>query len=95
MSATEYPAQTDAEQIKTRLASLETAVGEVLIRLDGHAMGINSIGENVQWLVQNLQGLFQMFASPQFMSQMSNMITGAMQDGERAADPASESASGT
>jgi hypothetical protein len=40
------------------------------LRLDSHAMAINSIGENVQWLVDNVKGIFQMFSNPAVMSQV-------------------------
>jgi hypothetical protein len=92
--APEYPT-TDAEEIKNRLDVIVARLDHMDIRLDGQATGINNIGENLQWLVQNVQGIFQMFASPQFMSQMSNMIAGGIGNAGQAGEPASEPASGT
>ena len=74
----EYPAMTDAEKILAALDNCQSLLMSIQGRLDGQAQGINSIGENLQWLVSNTQGLFQMFASPQFVSQMSNMLMGGV-----------------
>lgn len=95
MSATEYPT-TDVEEIKASLAGLESAVDEINTRLDRQTAGINGIGENLQWLVNNVQGLFQMFANPNFMSQMTNALMGQMNNGGQpaAAEPATVGASG-
>lgn len=82
----EYPAPTDADEIKQLLRQVLEAQSAIMMRLDNQAIGINSIGENMQWLVQNVQGIFQMFASPQFMSQMSNMLMGGMGNGGRQDD---------
>lgn len=79
MSGSDYPT-TDAEEIKQLLRQALDAQAALNMRLDGQAVGINNIGENLNWLVQNTQGLFQMFASPQFVSQMSNMMMGGMQN---------------
>lgn len=88
MSTTEYPT-TDVELIKERLTSIENVLTGISARLDGHAVGINGIGENLQWLVQNTQGIFQMFANPAFMSQMANTMTGLMNNAGANPDPAS------
>lgn len=74
----ERPPQTDVEYIKSELNRLNDAFKYLSDRLDGQANGINAIGENMQWIVQNVQGIFQMFSSPQFMSQMTSMMTGQM-----------------
>lgn len=93
----EYPT-TDAEEIKARLDKTEKALAAVNTRLDNQATGINSIGENMQWLVSNVQGIFQMFASPAFMSQMTNLLMGQVNArpdtaGADGADPGAEGAS--
>ena len=94
VSQSEYPT-TDAEEIKNGLILINNRLEELTLRLDGQANGINGIGENLQWLVQNVQGIFQMFASPQFMSQMSNMLMGGMANaGSQGGDP-TDAASGT
>jgi len=77
MSASDYPV-TDTEEIKQLLRQVLEAQNALNLRLDGQAVGINNVGENLNWLVQNTQGLFQMFASPQFVSQMTNMMMSGM-----------------
>lgn len=69
---------TDAEKIIAQNEQILSELEATNQRLDLYREALNGTGENVAWLVQNLQGLFQMFASPQFMSQMSNMLTGAV-----------------
>ena len=80
----EYPVQTDAEEIKELIRQALDGQKAINERLDRYVSPLNSIGENMTWLVQNVQGIFQMFASPQFMSQMSQMISGGIPDGQRA-----------
>lgn len=90
MSASEYPT-TDAGEIKALLHRVLEGQEQQNARLGSHAAAINEIGANLGWLVQNTQGLFQMFASPQFVSQMSNMVMGGMQN----AGPNAPDATGT
>jgi hypothetical protein len=68
---------TDVEYMKRELTSLREMMKYMNGRLDGQAEGINALGKNMQWIVDNVQGIFQMFGSPQFMSQMTNMMMGA------------------
>lgn len=82
----EYPT-TDTDEIKARLDKIEAAQLALNARLDAQANGINSIGENMQWLVQNVQGIFQMFASPAFMSQMTNALMGGLNGGQAGPNP--------
>jgi hypothetical protein len=77
VSQSEYPT-TDVDEIKGMLKEIRDEQIALNGRLDRQAEGINGIGGNLNWLVQNTQGIFQMFASPQFISQMSNMIAGGM-----------------
>jgi hypothetical protein len=72
---TEYPAETEAKQIIAALESLE-------VKLDKHAEAINALGANVQWIVDNVQGIFQMFSSPAFMQMIPQMMSGGMPDME-------------
>lgn len=78
MSLPEAPAETEAKQI---LAN-QVAMNE---RLDQHAAAINAMGANVEWIVDNVKGIFQMFGNPAFMTQMGSMI-GAMPHGGRPED---------
>lgn len=62
---------TDAEEIKQGIGHALAEIQLVHDRLDAYKEGINAIGANMQWLVDNTQGLFQMFASPAFMQQIA------------------------
>jgi hypothetical protein len=87
VSGSDYPT-TDTEEIKQLLRQCLEAQSALNERLDGQAVGINNIGENLNWLVTNTQGIFQMFASPAFMSQMSNMLMGGIGNaGQQGSDP--------
>ena len=66
---------TDAEEIKALLKQVLDAQADINTRLDVYRDALNGVGENIVWLVTNTQGLFQMFASPQFMGQMTNLLT--------------------
>lgn len=90
----EYPT-TDTDEIKTRLAGIEEAQTALNTRLDAQASGINAIGANMQWLVDNVQGIFQMFASPAFMSQMTNALMGGLNGGQGNPGPGTGADSGT
>jgi hypothetical protein len=96
VSQSEYPT-TDAGEIKQLLGQVLDAQSALNARLDGQAAGINSIGENLDWLVQNTKGLFQMFASPQFAAQMTNLLMSGMGGAKQDAGQqgAAGSASGT
>lgn len=80
MSQSDYPT-TDVEEIKKSLNDLHIKLDVIGNRLDAYVQAINGIGGNLNWLVENTQGIFQMFASPQFISQMSNMIAGGIASG--------------
>lgn len=69
MSFADIPADTDAERIVKALDVL----GE---RQDAFAEAVNNLGSNVQWIVDNVQGIFQMFSSPAFMSMLPQMMAG-------------------
>lgn len=90
MSQAESPALTDAEQIKALLREVLDGQGALNTRLDVYRDALNGVGENIVWLVTNTQGLFQMFASPQFMGQMTNLLTqqGLSNAGPQANGPA-------
>lgn len=82
MSFAEPAAETEAKQI---LAALEKHSEKVAALTDA----VNGLGANVQWIIENVQGIFQMFASPQFMSMLPNMMQGGMpDDGQSESGPA-------
>lgn len=78
MSYAETPAQTDAERILRALDDLKEELDMISQRQDSHVAAINSMGENITWLCNSLQGLFQMFQSPQMMAQFSSMMGGML-----------------
>jgi hypothetical protein len=63
---------TEARQILAGIERLEERLGKL-------TEAFNATGANVEWIVQNVQGIFQMFASPQMMSMLPAMMGGAMQ----------------
>jgi hypothetical protein len=75
VSFAETPAETDADQIKALVGQVQVQLESISSRLDLYRDALNAQGENVAWLVQNTQGLFQMFASPAFMGQMTELLT--------------------
>lgn len=81
MSYAEAPEPTDAEKIIAALDQLHDDIVDLNERLDGQAKGLNSIGEQVNWLTTNTQGLFQMFSSPMFMEQIGGLMGGMTNGG--------------
>lgn len=78
MSEPEYPALTDAELIKKMLRELDQDMQYLSGRLDAHANAVNSIGENLTWLVNTLQGVMEMFNNPAMMGQLMGKVTTTM-----------------
>lgn len=67
------------------LTQMDEALGllnEVEATLKAHAEAINNLGRNVQWIVDNVQGIFQMFNSPQFTSMMPGILGAAAKEAE-------------
>lgn len=73
MSAPEVPATTDIE----RLIAAQEKVAEAL---NAQTAAINGLGQNVQWVIDRAQGIFEMFSNPAFMSMLPQMM-GGMPDG--------------
>jgi hypothetical protein len=67
MSLPEVPALTEAQQI---LVNQDVQAQQIASLTDA----VNGLGANVQWIVDNVQGIFKMFSSPQFMTQMMGAI---------------------
>lgn len=88
----EYPALTDVEQIKIHLGAIDRelrgigattgqadiGLAECEARLAQVVQAVNLIGSQVQWLVDNLQGIFGMLGSPQFQAQLLGTMTGQL-----------------
>lgn len=82
MSAPESPVTTEAQQILAKMEYL-------LQRQDALIDAINGLGQNVQWIIDNVQGIFQMFSNPQFMAQLPQMM-GGMNSGGQADGPSGD-----
>lgn len=91
MSYAEYPADTDAEKILHGLDDLKTQLNAISERLDNYRDSLNQTGENVAWLVQNVQNIFAMVNSPQFMNQLMGSVMGGLNGGQ-AGEPAGTAA---
>jgi hypothetical protein len=63
LSFPDTPAETDIEKI-VRLHEENSA------RLDALTDAVNGLGSNIQWVIDNAKGIFEMFSNPAFMSQM-------------------------
>jgi hypothetical protein len=86
----EYPVGTDAEIIMARLASLEEQVTRLhtvsaltLDMVSRETTGqlttaVNHVGAQVQWLIDQLQGLFAIVGNPAFKAQILGSITGGL-----------------
>jgi hypothetical protein len=75
LSIPEAPATTDIERV---LANQE----RILERQEALITAVNSLGVNVQWIIDNVQGVFQMFSNPQFLAQLPQMMGGGGNGGE-------------
>lgn len=76
MSYAEVPAETEAQQILAELAALRNATDAIQHRLDNQAIGLNALGQNVNWLTENVKGIFAMLNSPQMMAQIGSLMGG-------------------
>jgi hypothetical protein len=65
------PESTDAQKLLNQNEYFRERQDEMIDALNG-------LGANVQWIVDNVKGIFQMFGSPQFMSMMGQMATGGI-----------------
>jgi L-2-hydroxyglutarate oxidase LhgO len=71
MSYADIVPDTEAQQILAGIARIEE-------RQERLTTAVNDLGAKVQWVIDNVSGIFQMFASPQMMAMLPNMMTGAM-----------------
>lgn len=71
MSFTDVVPGTETE----RLLAAQEVQGEKIDRLTD---AVNGLGKNVEWIIENVQGIFQMFGSPQMMAMLPAMMNGAM-----------------
>lgn len=66
----DFPPGTEMEQLHYKVDHLKE-------RQDRLVDALNGIGKNVQWIIDNVQGIFQMFQSPQFMQALPSMMNPA------------------
>ena len=66
MSQPETTALTELQEMNDRLMAVET-------RLMQQTEALNSLGENVQWVIDNAKGIFEMFHSPAFRQMLPMM----------------------
>lgn len=74
MSYPETPVPTDIER-------LITAQEETQAKVQTLTEAVNGLGANVQWIIDNVQGIFQMFQNPQFLAQLPGMMAGGNPNG--------------
>lgn len=66
----EFPAATEIELVHYKLDHLKD-------RQDRMVEAINGLGANIQWVIDNAKGIFQMFQSPEFMASLPGMMNPA------------------
>lgn len=69
MSAPETPVMTDIDRLILAQEQTQAELREVKEALNG-------LGANMQWVIDNAKGIFQMFSSPTFMAQLPHMMGG-------------------
>lgn len=74
MSYADIPADTDTERILK-------AQAETQERLQALTDAVNALGANVQWIIEQAQGIFQMFGNPAFMAQLPGVLNGGVPSG--------------
>lgn len=81
MSFAEVPVLTDAEEIKQQNTDILAELAMVKDRQDKLVEGVNAIGQNVQWIVDNVQNVFAVLGNPALMSQMMGQVMGGAVNG--------------
>lgn len=78
MSFADVPADTDAQKIIAGIDVLAHQLTDVENRADQLTQAVNATGAQVQWLIDNLQGIFAVVNSPAFRAQIMGALTGGM-----------------
>lgn len=68
----------ELHEISDDLQTLLVSQADLTARLAELIESHNAVGENLQWLVANTQGIFQMFNNPQMMSQIMGQFMGGV-----------------
>lgn len=74
MSNADIPVDTDVERILKSNA-------ETHERLQALTDAVNTVGKQQQWMIDQAQGIFQMFSNPAFMGQLPGVLSGGVPDG--------------
>ena len=69
MSYADIVAETDLERLEKKLDFLYERQNRLVEK-------VNSLNENIRWVVENATGIFQMFNSPAFMARLPGMLSG-------------------
>jgi len=78
MGFPESPAETDIEFLKRVNMELREDVHDLTLLTEKQTEALNSLGKNVQWIIDNVQGIFQMFSNPNVINEMMTGMMGAM-----------------
>jgi hypothetical protein len=71
----ESPAVTEVQQLIEQQQQIEA-------KLTSLTDAVNLLGGNVQWIIDNVKGIFEMFSNPQFMSMLPGMMGGVPDGGQ-------------
>jgi len=71
MSYAETPVPSQADRIEQELAELKASQQKLIDAFNG-------VGGNVQWIVDNVKGIFEMFNNPQMLGMMQGMMGGGI-----------------
>ena len=75
MSLPDYPVDTEAQQILAEIRAQRESIEKL-------TEAINGLGSNVQWAIDNVKGIFEMFSNPQFMNMLPSMVPTSLPGGE-------------
>jgi phage-related protein len=71
MSYAETPVPSQADRIEQELAEVKANQQKLIDAFNG-------VGGNVQWIVDNVKGIFEMFNNPQMLGMMQGMMGGGI-----------------
>lgn len=66
------------QEIADNSSATDDQYADLSAKIDRLIESHNAVGENLQWLVANTQGIFQMFNNPQMMSQIMGQFMGGV-----------------
>lgn len=69
---------TEIDELRADIQTILNTNADLTARFAELIESHNQVGENLQWLVANTQGIFQMFNNPQMMSQIMGQFMGGV-----------------